>query len=258
MHNTGVNMEGATLLMLNVFYSEKHSTGVVRFTVILSLRWTPREKEVTECFSVASGSAAWPAACPSGSRTRRSPAGWGCHKLRLWQPPTTQNTQNVNEEATTASQAFFYLSVMTTQTLDRQFFKSSNMLSEGFILYVQLLRWNKRYLLWVCKQQEVAEEIFRSLHLSKNIKTPRCKNNPLWAKSAEYKVWVKGSLHRFLFSLPKCHCSDFSITSSPMMLGWFHVGSTESLHYKPKLLSLEEGGSAHPTSIFNKQFLWAS
>lgn len=167
-----------------------------------SLRWTPLGKEVTECFAVASGSAAWPAACPAGSQTRRSPAGWGCHKLRLWQPPTTENTQNVNEEATTASQAFFYLSVMTTQTLDRHFFKSSNMLSEGFILHVQLLRWNKKVSAVGLETTGSGRWSIQILNLSKNIKTPQCKNNPLGAKSTEYKVWVKGPLHGFLFFYP--------------------------------------------------------
>lgn len=31
------------MLLLNVFYSEKHSTGVVRFTVILSQMNSPRK-----------------------------------------------------------------------------------------------------------------------------------------------------------------------------------------------------------------------
>ena len=160
MHNTGVNIEGVTMLLSFIPKSTVLAWCVSQWS---SLRWTPLGKEVTECFAVASGSAAWPAACPSGSQTRRSPAGWGCHKLRLWQPPTTENTQNVNEEATMASQAFFLICPSwphkrSTATFLRVQTCYLRVLFFMCSCYVGI----KRYLLWVWKQQEVVEEVFRS------------------------------------------------------------------------------------------------
>lgn len=99
----------------NVFYSEKHST-VLAYSQWSPLRWTPRGKEVTECFAVASGSAAWPVACPSGFQTQRSPAGWECHKLRLWQPPTTETHKILMNRRYGVPRFFFPLLVLCDHT----------------------------------------------------------------------------------------------------------------------------------------------
>lgn len=104
IHYSGVNIEGR-----NVFYCEKHSITLV-CSQQLSLRWTPLWKEVTECFAVASGSAVWPVASPSGFQTRRSPAGWGCHKLQLWQPPNKETHEMLMNMQYSQPGIIFYLS----------------------------------------------------------------------------------------------------------------------------------------------------
>lgn len=58
----------------DVFHSKKHSMISV-CSQQTCLRRIPLGREETECFAVASGSVAWPVANPSGSQTRRSPAG---------------------------------------------------------------------------------------------------------------------------------------------------------------------------------------
>lgn len=148
----------------NVFYSEKHST-VLAYSQWSPLRWTPREKEVTECFAVASGSAAWPVACPSGFQTQRSPAGWGCHKLRLWQPPTTETHKILMNRRYGVPRFFFlFLSFVTTQTHGLPLFQ------HGFwwLLDAQLLYWKTRAQLRVWRS---GWKRIRLCHLGKNIKT---------------------------------------------------------------------------------------
>jgi len=106
-HNTGVDIEGVIMLTWMSFILK--SPVLCWWVHSDPLRWTPHGKEVTECSPVASGSAAGPAASPSGFQTRRSPAGWGCHKLRLWKPPTTE-THNMlmNRQR---SQPCFYICI---------------------------------------------------------------------------------------------------------------------------------------------------